>query len=716
MVLLRDNLCGMDTDELLGYTTKKTVWIRDRWIGLLYYVLIFFVILWVFFGQILWRNEQFLLKDVKGLPRMWASHPTVGGCDPSHPKCKSSYRTFLELSYCDVFPHAGEGWRKAPCRFEDRVTAMKEGEVDNKLFFPTAVEILTEKRVCRPAEENGYSCENEYEEIPGFNCLIGDQMCGNRGDKHGQFYYVADVKNFQLQLTSSYEQGAVHGTSLDHPGYLAMCPPLIRKANVTRRWHARMENAEKNRCTKDEMQITKLPCAPGVDCAQQDKFDIVEHTGVADIPQNARKGAKDAGKSVGLDDEEDDEEKTGKHKDTEGEEEATEGEKEAARKDKEDEQRRRARDNDDDEEKDTRGEKEATEEPIEEVSMLATGAGLPHELRRHHPEGRHQAHGRHHSAQHHALSAPVLGPPVTAWQTFLARTGLRGMMEASSLGSWASSHGSASPAPAPSAASPSSPGEAPAAAPASAPAAQAPAPAEKERPKAKATTRPKDEWTDGVVDGSMPDEYTSPWGDVFKIGRLLELAGANLDQDFNFDGWTTRQSGTVLEVRAVYNNLYPIVSSFGYKQVEYHYEVTELPLPYMSRTELAQSQPADYPETRIYELRHGVLVWFKVSGTFGVFNIAYLLLMLVTGFALFATASGITDFVSLYLHPRKENFFHLKYEVSPDFSDQWKCEKCGYFNWPKDTICQGVPQWTCPKETECCQEPRPRDWRPKNSA
>merc|ERR1719223_100402 len=106
---------------------------------------------------------------------------------------------------------------------------------------------------------------------------------------------------------------------------------------------------------------------------------------------------------------------------------------------------------------------------------------------------------------------------------------------------------------------------------------------------------------------------------------------------------------------------------------------------------LAQEQPADYPKTRKYEIRHGVMVWFKVSGTFGVFNVVYLLLMLVTAFALFATATTITDLFSLYVHPRKDNFFHLKYEVSTDFSDTWTCEHCGYSNWPDTLVCEGVP-------------------------
>lgn len=205
----------------------------------------------------------------------------------------------------------------------------------------------------------------------------------------------------------------------------------------------------------------------------------------------------------------------------------------------------------------------------------------------------------------------------------------------------------------------------------------------------------------------QPDMYTSMWGDMFKVKKLFEIAGVDLDHDVNADLWTSRQSGTVIEVRAVYNNLHMFWSSFGYMEVEYHYEVTELPMPYTSRIQLAEVQPDNFPEERIYERRHGVLVWFKVAGTFGDFNIVYLLLMLVTASALISTASTVTDWVCLHLHPRKDNFFHLKYDVSPDFSDMWQCNECKFWNWEEVDRCQGIRAFKCPHTTPRCEAPRP---------
>ena len=125
---------------------------------------------------------------------------------------------------------------------------------------------------------------------------------------------------------------------------------------------------------------------------------------------------------------------------------------------------------------------------------------------------------------------------------------------------------------------------------------------------------------------------------------------------YNNDGWTGRQAGTVIEVKAVYNNMYKLLSTFGYWAIEYTYEVSELPMPYVNRVSLTREQPAEqFPQKRRYQVAHGVLVWFKVGGQFGFFNIVYLRLMLTTAFALVAGATSMTDLLAVYLHPRRKN-------------------------------------------------------------
>lgn len=531
----------MDLDAWLGYTTKKTVYIQDRWLGLIYYSLVICILLYVFGVQILMHNQQFLLSSVEGIARMKVEHPTKGFCDISQPDCKSEYRSLQDLPYCNAYTGKTPLRHTAPCKFEDATSIMPNGEVDNKIFLPTAIEIVTEKRACKATRENGYNCDNEYEELPGSDCINGKNQCRTRGGVKDQFYYVADTKNFQVQFTSSYEEGDVHGTSLDHPAYYEICPARLREANRTHLWPDRLQHSQvgEAECDSSSAIHEKLPCAPGVMCRQRRAFDWAHDTGVNQVMSDT-----------------------------------------------------------------------------EETLRPATGSQ------------RKRKSTQFLRAQDH-LS--VSGPLGVSSDLPLLETHLL----------------------------------------------------------------------------ANHQQYTSAYGDVFKLDRLMELAGTDLDLNFNMDGWSTRESGTVLEVSVVYKNMHPFYSTFGYKEPEYFYRVKELPLPYVSRRQLAVEQPSDYPETRRYEIRHGIMIWFRVVGEFGNFSGTYLLIYLVTAFALIGAASSITDFLAIYVHKRKNNYFNLKYEISGDFSDMWQCPECAYWNSQVHGECQSYPMWKSRDEAPRCGTPMP---------
>merc|ERR1719388_413032 len=111
-------------------------------------------------------------------------------------------------------------------------------------------------------------------------------------------------------------------------------------------------------------------------------------------------------------------------------------------------------------------------------------------------------------------------------------------------------------------------------------------------------------------------------------------------------------------------------------------------MPYISRQVLVPQQPASYPKKRVYQIQHGVLVMFKVGGELGFFSILGMLIMLTTALALVAAATTVTDLVAIYLHPKSRNYFHLKYDVSPDFDEMWICPACGFANQPHHKTCQ----------------------------
>mmetsp|Transcript_40386 Transcript_40386/g.102591 ORF Transcript_40386/g.102591 Transcript_40386/m.102591 type:complete len:620 (+) Transcript_40386:40-1899(+) len=596
---LPDRLFGMDTDELLSYSTPKVVWIRNRFVGTCYYSMITIVLLWVLVGQILLRNEHFMRKDVRGLPRLWYSHPTVGNCDPILPECEADFRSKAELVYC----HENSGdavadSQKGHCKYMDRLTLIPGGVTDYNLFVPTAMEIITEER--HPGQDDDFLADDEhggeYRAEPGTKCLRGQFLCEQRGGKRHQFFYVADVQSFVVRFSSSYERDTIRGNSLQLPGFVGICDSLRRSGNASRSWTDRRNNQTEHRCDGN-YRIKNLTCGPNVSCAAMRDFDFMEDTGMSMMGRGLANKVHAVTESV-IANETDD---AGGNASREGN---------SSKENKTEE----GNDDDDDDDKDDAGPIVVAGRPKADVALLARG-GRARRLKKSHRRFLGKNHGKLH-----------LDPRLHK----------------------------------------------------------------------------------GQHTNDKLNEFSDNWGDVFTLGRLLQLAGADLDLDHNLDGWTTRQSGTAIEVLAVYNNLYPLLSTFGYKPVQYHYTVNELMLPYVSRTSLSPVQPPDYPNGRTYENSYGVLISFKVSGSFGFFNPVYLVLMLTAALALTATASTVTDLFFLYLSDQRDNFFHLKYDVSPDFSEMWRCDKCGFYNLDDTETCAGVAKFCCPKTTPHCGAERPK--------
>jgi hypothetical protein len=580
MVLWAETICGYDTDSLFAFTTQKVVWVRNRWIGGLYYLLVAGVVLWVFLVRILIRNDHFLHKDVQGVARMWYSHPTVGNCDAIQEGCQSEFKPLKVLPYCDVYRGDDALERKAHCEYHGKISMVPGGSSENVLFITTAVEVVTERRACNPSAINNYTCLNEYEALRGEDCLQnGGYLCQTRGGLPNQFYYVADAMDYKVQFTTTYERDSIRGTSLMSVGQVSICDSNKRApANGTRNWDQR-QKSEKT-CKR---RLENIPCESLSDnsssckeLSSQGAFDtIASWFQRGDGEQQTQSLVQPAAGEV------------------------------------------------DGQEARLSGVRVKPEWPAPKPEWSATK-----------PEWTVRPH------QGRSL--------LQTSQTKISSVGER--KEGPSTSS--------------------------------------------EKSQDKASGEVEYQW------------YSNQWGDVFRLSELLDLAGIDLDRDFNMDGWTAREAGMALEVSAVYHNLIPVLSSFGYRPVRYHYEVRELMMPYVSRYQLASVQPDDYPATRRYEVRYGVLIHFNVAGSFGFFNIAYFLLMLTTTFALTASARTITDMMALYVHPHRENFFHMKYEVSPDFGDCWKCHKCGFLNKPDDTHCKGLPRWHSADDTPLCGEPR----------
>lgn len=157
-------------------------------------------------------------------------------------------------------------------------------------------------------------------------------------------------------------------------------------------------------------------------------------------------------------------------------------------------------------------------------------------------------------------------------------------------------------------------------------------------------------------------------GDIFSIQKILDLCGLDLDRSFNLQGEPLRESGTVIEVEAIYENLVAWISTFGYMPVSYTYKFTQRPMEEMKTEMFAQAQP-DFPQKRVIENRHGLYLQLKVSGQFGFFSIVYLLIMLTTALGLIGVATLLTDKLAIYAMKNKDEYRGCKYENTKEFED-----------------------------------------------
>jgi len=182
----------------------------------------------------------------------------------------------------------------------------------------------------------------------------------------------------------------------------------------------------------------------------------------------------------------------------------------------------------------------------------------------------------------------------------------------------------------------------------------------------KATTQNEDGDRKKEEDTSKDDDepFAIGSGDIFTLRKLLELAGLDLDLKTNYGGEPYREAGTALEVQVEYNNLHPWKSTFGHLDVGYTYRVIERSMEEIKTEKFAPKQPDDFPVHRMIENRHGIMLIVTVSGTFGYFNVVYLLVMLTTSLALLAGATKIVDLLALYCLKRREEYRRFKYKIA----------------------------------------------------
>jgi len=151
----------------------------------------------------------------------------------------------------------------------------------------------------------------------------------------------------------------------------------------------------------------------------------------------------------------------------------------------------------------------------------------------------------------------------------------------------------------------------------------------------------------------MPDVFAIAEGDVFRLEKLLDLAGLDLDTSMNFRNESLREAGTQLEIEVFWENLKPFWSTFGYHELRYSYRVVARPWTEL-KSEVLHNYQGNYPQERITLNRHGIRLVVTTVGQVGIFNLSYLIVLLVSTGGLLQAARIATTYLGKWSLKRQE--------------------------------------------------------------
>jgi len=168
---------GCDWDEVLAYTTGKTVTVQHRWLGFVYYLLLFLILAYIGGWQIGVQQSYNLNLDVNGIVR---ANVEGAGADKLRPED--------ELGYCNKPYFDGHTY---PCIYPELATGLfaKEGlGKEGSLYIATRLSAVTQLKNVNCTDM--YRCPNWLPE-PGTGAPYDDAKITS---------FIGDIESATVRL------------------------------------------------------------------------------------------------------------------------------------------------------------------------------------------------------------------------------------------------------------------------------------------------------------------------------------------------------------------------------------------------------------------------------------------------------------------------------------------------------------------------------------
>mmetsp|Transcript_107410 Transcript_107410/g.169570 ORF Transcript_107410/g.169570 Transcript_107410/m.169570 type:complete len:480 (-) Transcript_107410:194-1633(-) len=181
------SICGQDTDDLFAYTTQKMVKIRDARLGVLSYMLILAIFVYIVVWKLIAEGGYLVRIPASNTVRLTLQQPTKDAkgktCNPNNQSCDDYFTPATALDYCWSEDRTKQG------KFDTlNCTYMDGGEVavvkTNSIMMTTSV--------------------HQYSQSRSGKCENGSPSCTKLWDiQTDQKYYVVDPESFTLLIDHS---------------------------------------------------------------------------------------------------------------------------------------------------------------------------------------------------------------------------------------------------------------------------------------------------------------------------------------------------------------------------------------------------------------------------------------------------------------------------------------------------------------------------------
>jgi hypothetical protein len=209
---------GADVDEVLAYQTPKVVKIKDRLLGVLKYIFMFTIFLYVIVWQVLYKGSHFQMDHLSGVARLQLQQPTRR-CNPMDIDCSSNYTSLQKLPYCSQYRGDNASIVQRECKYYDALDLLTP--MDGGYLVPSYIETFDQHETCEPNRTNKFKCDKKYEFVDEDGKV---QDHDGRAKAKGKFF-VADVESFTLLIDHSFrvDTGSVEYDDYKMQGYWLDC-------------------------------------------------------------------------------------------------------------------------------------------------------------------------------------------------------------------------------------------------------------------------------------------------------------------------------------------------------------------------------------------------------------------------------------------------------------------------------------------------------------